>query len=232
MVQIFSFMGGVLYANVMFIKRERELWNFASDACLTLFLCLIGMVTYYSGYSIWSAYIPDLSEADNLLTEKSSLPLYASFACIPFLIPFTLRQAYELYLDIPSAIYPQWIYPVGKEAPPFDYGDGDPQTKVSLQFSTRSEGGEDFARVTLIPNEMILGDFIHVYFDAWNSNQESVRAMQLTDEYGKAGTFRFYAVKKGTSLQTKRLLDPYKTILFNKIQSEDTILIERGSRYQ
>lgn len=230
LVAFFALAGGVLYARVMFVHRDTSSQNIQTDILLTFFLCFLGMASYYLGYSLWSEYIlePVLEEGE--VAEKTNLGFYASLACLPFLVPFLVQLSYQFLNAIPEPIYPKWYYPIEKDPPPFNYGDGDPQTKANLQFSTKEVGGQDFARVTLIPNEMILGEFMHSYFDAWNDNQETSLAMELTDDYNRPYAFRFYVCRKETP-ENRRRLDPGKTVLYNKLKNDDLIVIERESRY-
>jgi len=229
-VQLFSLGSGILFARVMFVHRDQASENLQSDIVLIFFLCFIGMWSYYLGYCLWSKYIilEVLEEGD--VSSSSKVPLFACLACIPFVLPYFIQLSYTFVNKIPVPIYPKWYYPLKKDLPPFDYGDGDPQTKVNLQFSTKELGGEDFTRLTLIPNEMVLGDFFHVYFDTWNERQETIRHVELTDQYDRPFAFRFYAVHKD-NLNNKRRLDPNKTTFFNKLSNEDLIFIERESRY-
>lgn len=226
-VAMLSLVGGIAFARVMFVNRDVSMQNLQTDVLLTFFLCTLGMTVYYLGYSAWSAYIiePIVEEGD--VVEKSKLGLFAAFACLPFVVPFFVQLSYQILHRIPTPIYPKWYYPVDKEIPPFI--DRDPQTKISLHFSTKEEGGELFTRITLIPNEMILGEFIHIYFGNWNENQETSMAMELTDYYGKPYALRFYVSPKD-NLEKKRRLDPNKTALYNKLKNEDIIQIERENR--
>lgn len=234
LVLSFSLGGGILFARVMFVHRDPDTYNTQSDIVLLLFLTFIGMFTYYLGYSYWGEYgLPvELLEDFDIIPKKSYLGVLASSACLGFALPFFVRLSWIFLHHIPRPIYPQWIFPLSKDVPPFDYGDGDPQTKVNLHFSiSEDEDGEKFVRLTLIPNEMILGDFIHVYFDTWNENQERSKAMELTDQYGRAHAFRFYAGKNPEDRRARRL-DPTRTAAYNKLKSEENIFIVRESRYQ
>jgi hypothetical protein len=230
LVAAFAFAGGVLFTRVMFVHRDESAYNTQSDIVLALFLNFFGTLVYYLGYSLWSAYTYPAELMQELGVSVGHVPLFASSACLAFCLPFFVQLSYIFLNNIPQPIYPQWIYPLGKDLPPFDYGDGDPQTRINLQFTTKEEGGETYVRLTLIPNEMILGEFLHVYFEAWNENQERSMAMELTDQFGRANAFRFYAIS-GPNSPKKRRLDPAKTAKYNRIQNEEIILIERESRY-
>lgn len=232
LVLFFSGLGGVLFARVMFVHRDPDTYNTQSDIVLLSFLNFIGIFTYYMGYSLLGEYNLPLELWEDLekLPEKSNAALLASSACLSFSLPFIIRLSWIFLHQIPAPLYPQWIFPINKDLPPFDYGDGDPQTQVNLHFITKEEGGEQFIRLTLIPNEMILGEFIHVYFDTWNENQERSRAMELTDQYGRAHAFRFYTGKDADDSRRRRL-DPGKTAAYNKLKSKDSIFIVRESRY-
>jgi hypothetical protein len=230
LVQLFSLSAGVLYARYMFILREKDSHNLRTDLVLTFFLCFFAMLSYYLGYSLWSSYIIEEVLEEGQDPEKTQLGLFASLACLPFIVPFFVRLSYNFLNIIPAPIYPKWYFPIKKEAPPFVEVDGALQTKINLQFTTKELGGEEFTRLTLIPKEMILGDFFHIYFDAWNEQQETSRKVELADKFDRPFAFIFHAIKKNEP-SSKRRLDPTKTTLYNKLTNEDLILIERESRY-
>ena len=146
-----------------------------------------------------------------------------------FLIPYGFMITFDFLASIPPEIHKVWYYPVDMEEPDFDKIDINNIYLLELEFSKSPNDSTQKNYKAKAPVDMVFGEWYRSFINNYNYKFEE-EPIQFLDRNKEPHGWMFFT-KPQSMWQSKRFIDPDKSIRNNKL-TEKTIIVAKRVEVQ
>ena len=205
---ITMFLGlGVLH---LYLMRWLQLFGndntFSSRVLYTIIIVLISMIGFFVTFYF--------------LSHKSDFSLYFTISLWYLIVPMAILRCFDLALAVPPKMYKEWHYPAKPIVADMDKVDLSNFAIITYVFSKKFGDVEKSNFQSKAPYDIKLGDLFYFFLQEWNYKYPQAN-IQYNDENMQTFGWLFYVKDKW--YQSKKFLDPEKTIRENDIKVNQII---------
>ena len=157
---------------------------------------------------------------------RLNLPYYFISFVVAFALPFFIWHSYRLFIQIPSARYKRWFYPIDERMPDLDMIDLSEIVVVQFVFSKKPEDGKQTNFTSKAPLNMSLGQLFFIFINDYNerNSQQTISYLDVDNQ-----PFGWFFYKEKGWFKKKYYYDPELSFKENGIEPNRTIYVVRDA---